>query len=95
MKEEIIELVKKYIGDRSDDETLELLEKIEEVGDDSAEWSEKYDRLDKEWRKRYRDRFFGAKDEAEEKPVCMVDEVDETGIERKLKFEDLYEVKEV
>lgn len=94
MKEKIIELVKNYIGDRSDDETLELLEKIEEVGDDSAKWAEKYDRLDKQWRKRYRDRFFGAKDEAEEK-VDDSDEVDETGVEKKLKFEDLYEVKEV
>lgn len=70
-KEELLELFRNYIGDRSDEETIGLLEDISDTLSDLDVEGLK-GRLDKAeqelleqdtiWRKRYRDRFFGSVD---------------------------------
>lgn len=46
-----------FIGDRTDDEAIALLEKIDNEGVDTENWKEKYETNDKEWREKYTARF--------------------------------------
>lgn len=65
-KAELLEKVKKYIGDRTDDESIEIIEDIsdsfdtetENVEEVKKEYEEKLKVLDETWRKKYTDRFF-------------------------------------
>lgn len=58
-KDELIEKIKKYVGDRTDDETIEIIEDISDSIDstDADEWKQKYQENDKMWRERYISRF--------------------------------------
>lgn len=89
--DEIKEKIKKVIGDNTDDDTLSLLEDVEDTytslkTGDGEDWKKRYEDNDKEWRKRYRERFYGNKiDEAD---------IEDEGItenEEKTKFEELFE----
>lgn len=64
-KDELIEKVKQYVGDRKDDETIEILEDISDSFDSSEadEWKKKYEENDKLWRDRYISRFVEKEDE--------------------------------
>ena len=50
----------KFIGDDTSEEAIELIEDVSDSWDegDGEDWKAKYDQLDAEWKKRYRDRFF-------------------------------------
>lgn len=73
-KEEIIASLKSIIGEDSSDEAITLLEDVTDTlsVDNSAvtaeleEMKQKYTDLDNEWRKRYRDRFYGDVDTSED-----------------------------
>lgn len=67
-REELMESLNQIVGETPDDTTLEFMQ---DVGDtlaqiteqrDNEEWKQKYDNLDAEWRKKYRDRFFAGND---------------------------------
>lgn len=74
---EFKELLRAYIGDRTDDETLALLEALDSletptndnestIADLKASleaMTSARDELEREWRERYRNRFFGAGEE--------------------------------
>ena len=64
-KDELIEKVKKYVGDRTDDETIEIIEDISDSIDssDADEWKKKYEENDKMWRDKYVARFLDKKEE--------------------------------
>ena len=80
---EIIEAVRKRLGEDTSDEALSLLEDVSDtLGDydsklsDNTDWKTKYEELDTSWRQKYRDRFMSGPtkedekdDEPEEKPV--------------------------
>lgn len=70
-KDELIEKVKKYVGDRTDDETIEIIEDISDSIDtsDTDEWKRKYEENDKMWRDKYVSRFFDKKEEDLETPA--------------------------
>lgn len=90
-KDEIIEKVKKYVGDRTDDETIEIIEDISDSIDssDADEWKKKYEENDKMWRDKYISRFFEKNAEENEDPT------DEDDDEKEYKtFEDLFEEEE-
>lgn len=58
-----------FIGDRTDDEALSILEDVADtLVDEPEDWHEKYNQLDADWRKRYRDRFNGKPDRADTIP---------------------------
>lgn len=84
-KEEFYEKLKGYTADRSDDDTLQFIEDITDSYNDLAvrvenndtTWKEKYDELDKTWRKRYMDRFFAAKYGYFSTPNARVEEEDD------------------
>lgn len=58
-KDELIEKVRKYVGDRKDDDTIEIIEDISDSIDSSEadEWKKKYEENDKMWRDKYISRF--------------------------------------
>ena len=95
-KEEILEAIKKKIGEDSSDETIALLEDISDTLNDyddktkeQTNWQTKYEENDKEWRKRYRDRFFNNSDEDEqEKEKIIIEEKEEP--EEKTSFDELF-----
>lgn len=90
-KDELIEKVKKYVGDRTDDETIEIIEDITDSIDssDADEWKKKYDENDKMWRDKYVSRFFDKKEEDLETPTEHEEEEKEYN-----SYEDLFEKEE-
>jgi hypothetical protein len=90
-KDELIEKVKKYVGDRTDDETIEIIEDISDSIDssDADEWKKKYQENDKMWRDKYISRFFEKDQEENEDPTNEDDDVKEYKT-----FEDLFEEEE-
>lgn len=89
-KDELIEKVKKYVGDRTDDETIEIIEDITDSIDtsDADEWKKKYEENDKMWRDKYVSRFFDKKEEDLETPTEHEEE------EEYNSYEDLFEKEE-
>lgn len=90
-KDELIEKVKKYVGDRTDDETIEIIEDITDSFDASYadEWKQKYEENDKMWRDKYVSRFFDKKEEDLKTPTEHEEEEKEYN-----SYEDLFEKEE-
>ena len=98
-KEELLEKVKTYVGDRADDETLEIIEDIsdsfessesaEKIEEIKTEYESKLANLDNEWREKYKARFFSEKDDTGNDG----DEAD-TSDDEKTDYSDLFEEKE-
>lgn len=97
-REEFFNCIRERIGDDTSDDALKFMEDITDTYDelegrargDGEDWKAKYEELDAEWRKRYRDRFFntseGAKEDQEE-------DVKRDG-EKTRTFEELFEERE-
>ena len=92
-KDDLIEKVKNYVGDRKDDETIEIIEDISDSIDtsDSDEWKQRFEENDKMWRDKYISRFFDKNEDEIEDPT---DEKDDEEKEYKT-FEDLFEEEEM
>lgn len=90
-KDELIEKVRKYVGDRKDDETIEIIEDISDSIDSSEtdEWKQKYEENDKMWREKYISRFVEKKEDEPDTPTEQEDEKKEYS-----SFEDLFEEEE-
>lgn len=90
-KDELIEKVKKYVGDRTDDETIEIIEDISDSIDssDADEWKKKFEENDKMWRDRYISRFVEKKEDELDTPAEHEQEEKEYN-----SFEDLFEEEE-
>lgn len=90
-KDALIEKVKKYVGDRTDDETIEIIEDISDSIDssDADEWKQKYEENDKLWRDKYISRFFEKKEDEPDTPTEHEEEEEEYN-----SFEDLFEKEE-
>lgn len=82
---ELIAKIKAKIGDDTSDKSIELLEDVTDTfnaNNDGEDWKTRYEENDKEWRKKYIDRFSGSGDSDH-------DEEDEEE-EEKTTFEDLF-----
>lgn len=90
-KDELIEKVKKYVGDRTDDETIEIIEDVSDSMDssDADEWKQKFEENDKMWRDRYISRFVEKKEDEPDTPTEHEEEEKEYN-----SFEDLFEEEE-
>lgn len=73
--EEILESIKTRVGGSTEDADLELLEDVADTLSDlksktegQEDWKTKYEENDKQWREKYRDRFFEKKEEIIEEP---------------------------
>lgn len=94
-KDEILESLRARVGEDADDETLSFIEDItdtmsdmESRASDSTNWKTKYEENDKEWRKKYRDRFFEGDGGIEPETF------DEPEEKKPMRFEDLFTIKE-
>lgn len=65
-RDEIMEAIRKRIGEDTSDEAISLLEDVTDTFTDyetrvadKTDWKTKYDNLDASWRKKYMDRFSG------------------------------------
>lgn len=77
-RDEIMEAIRKRIGEDTSDEAISLMEDVTDTFTDyetkvadKTDWKSKYDEMDASWRKKYMDRFSGktgeeVKDEQEE-----------------------------
>lgn len=94
-KSELIEKIKKYVGDRTDDETIEIIEDISDSIDssDADEWKQKYEENDKMWRDKYIARFWDKKEEEKITPTEHEEEEEEKEKEYN-NYEDLFEKEE-
>lgn len=90
-KDELIEKVRKYVGDRTDDETIEIIEDISDSIDSSEadEWRQKFEENDKMWRDKYISRFLEKKEDELDTPTEHEEEEKEYN-----SFEDLFEEEE-
>lgn len=89
-KNELIEKIRKYVGDRTDDETIEIIEDISDSIDSSDdEWKQKFEENDKMWRDKYISRFLEKKEDELDTPTEHEEEEKEYS-----SFEDLFEEEE-
>ena len=90
-RDELIDKVKKYVGDRTDDETIEIIEDISDSIDssDDDEWRQKFEENDKMWRDKYISRFLEKKEDEPDTPTEHEEEEKEYN-----SFEDLFEEEE-
>lgn len=95
-KEELLERIKTYTGDRTDDETISLIEDVTDTVEElsnrdvsSEEWKEKYKKLDEKWRTKYKERFFTTPVKVKEE---QIEDVKKDGEETS--FEDLFDERE-
>lgn len=88
--DEILNALKEQFSDNTSDEALGIIEDISDTLaslSESEDWKSKYENNDKEWRKKYRDRFFsGSGNEQEE------DEEDEEDGKKPLLYENLFKI---
>ena len=75
---ELVEQIKTYTGDRDDDETLSLMEDINDTLNNETDWQAKYNENDKAWRTKYKQRCETGtvdepdeQDEQEDKPITF------------------------
>lgn len=92
-KSEILDYLKGKMGDELDDESIAFLEDISDTLDDydskvhdTEDWKTKYEENDKEWRKKYTDRFFSGEPEEESEGNPK----DESGKSTPMTFDDLF-----
>lgn len=90
-KDELIEKVRTYVGDRTDDETIEIIEDISDSVDssDADEWKQKFEENDKMWRDKYISRFLEKNEKETPPPTEHEEEEKEYN-----SFEDLFEEEE-
>lgn len=98
-KEDFFSKIKARIGDDSSDDALSFIEDmtdtfndLESRTNDSENWKQKYDDLDKTWREKYRARFFDAGTTPEDVKKDQEDDVLDDAEEKD--FDDLFTERE-
>lgn len=93
-KEEMLAEIKAYIGDRTDDETVSLVENVTDTLSDmekNGNAEARVKEVEDMWRAKYMERFF---DGDNEKKTAEAKEEEETDKAEEIKIEDLYTEKE-
>ena len=102
-KEELMDAIKEVIGDSEDDKALSLLEDVSDTLEDfktktsdTTDWKTKYEENDKEWRKKYRDRFFNGSKDGEDDNLDPIkkEEEEKPNPAESITFNDLFTEKE-
>ena len=95
-REEILEAVRDRVGEQTDDETISFLEDVSDTltdlenkaNGDGEDWKTRYEENDKEWRRKYTERFFNTEPNPKPEPNPNPEP------EKPKRFEDLFTVKE-
>ena len=78
-----------FIGDRTDDEAIALLETIDNEGVDEENWKQKYEDNDADWRRKYTERFKEGKPVVTPAPELKEEPIDEEERLESLNLDDL------
>lgn len=75
-KDDLLNSIRAKLGDDTSDDTLSLLEDVTDTFNslsstsDGEDWKKKYEDNDKQWREKYRDRFFNTEtDDKDDDPI--------------------------
>ena len=94
--EELTKSLSNLIGERTDDEAIEVLENFTDTFTDlysRTEDSRKSDDIEKEWREKYRNRFYNGENSTPQKPIEeQRKDVEKDG--ESVSFDDLFEERE-
>lgn len=95
-RNEIMEMVGKLLGDRDDDEALSMIEDFGDSYPDDEDWRKKYEENDRQWRDRYRKRFFegGKKDSPSEQGSDMDDPAPDQETDVLVTYDQLFKEEE-
>lgn len=69
--EELMEQLKTKLGEDTSDDALSLMTDLRDTLQDRSageDWHQKYDQLDSDWRKKYRDAFFNGTGGGDKEP---------------------------
>lgn len=88
--EEIMSAIRERLGEDTSDETIGFIEDVKDTLEDlekdsKIDWKAKYEENDKNWRQKYRDRFFSGKPTDEED-----EDDDEDEPRKKYTYENLF-----
>lgn len=96
-KEEMLAEIKAYIGDRTDDETVSLVENVTDTLSDmekNGNAEARVKEVEDMWRAKYMERFFDGDKEKKNIEVEEDEEIEEKDKSEEIKIEDLYTEKE-
>lgn len=96
-KDEILAEIKTYIGDRTDDETVSLVENVTDTLSDmekNGNAAARVKEVEDMWRTKYMERFFDGDKEEKITEVKEDEETEEKDRSEEIKIEDLYTEKE-
>ena len=96
-KEEMLAEIKSYIGDRTDDETVSLVENVTDTLSDmekNGNAEARVKEVEDMWRTKYMERFFDGDKEKKKLEVEEDEETEEKDKSEEIKIEDLYTEKE-
>lgn len=98
-QEELLTSIRGLLADDTSDEAISLLEDVTDTlgsfsnaNNDNEDWKKKYEENDKEWRQKYRDRFFNTGSDDGDKLEKKTDPDPSEPTMRK--FDDLFSTKE-
>lgn len=100
-REEFMSRLQERIGEDTSDEAMEFIEDMTDTfndmetrssGNNDGQWKQKYDELDKSWRKKYKDRFFSSETTPDDTKDEQEDDV--KGDAKEKTYEDLFKERE-
>lgn len=85
-KQELLEKFNQIVNDSTDDSVIEFMDDLSDTIDsnENENWKQKYNNLDEQWRKKYKERFMSKNDDDD------IDDEDETDRPKKYSFNDLF-----
>ena len=88
--DELMGSLKEILKDNTSDEALAFIEDMNDTLKENSgeDWKARYEENDRQWREKYKARFFDGKKEDE---VVITEEEE---VEKPLRYEDLFTVKE-
>lgn len=93
-KDTIMERLRENFNDNDSDDVLGLLEDVTDTLNDyqsrleeNGDWKERYEQNDREWRQKYKDRFFNNDPEPEPEPDKDPEQATPTTFEELFHFE--------
>lgn len=96
-KEEMLDEIKSYIGDRTDDETVSLVENVTDTLSDmekNGNAESRVKEVEDMWRAKYMERFFDGDKEKKNIEVEEDEETEEKDKSEEITIDDLYTEKE-
>lgn len=101
-REELINSINARIGEDTSDEALALMEDVTDTlqdletkaNGDGKDWKAEYEKLDKDWREKYKARFLSGEDNNNDNDDNNNNDNDDNDEAKTYNFDDLFKTKE-